>query len=60
VFQTEASEHRFVPEVRTFDGGKGINYAEREDAFDRARNKAKCEGLGVVFVPCLNIESQKS
>jgi len=60
MFQSETGEHGFVPEIRALNGRKCVNDAECEDTFDRPRNETKSQGLGMVFVPCLNVEGQES
>ena len=34
------------------------NEAERQDTFDRAGDNTKCEDIGMVFLPCLDVERE--
>lgn len=57
----DSLQHGTVPETRTaLVGGKGEDRAESEDALDRARDEPQRQNLSVVFIPGLDVESQRS
>ena len=61
VWQSESRKHGLLPvATATFDSGDSVDDAEGQNAFDRARNKSQSEGVSVVLIPGLNVESQKS
>ena len=49
-----------MPEVGAFERGEEENDDDGQDAFDGAGNDAEGEGLGVVFVPGLDVEGEES
>jgi hypothetical protein len=61
LWYAEGAEHGLLPEVRaTHVTGEGIDEDENEDALDGSVNDAEREGLGVVFIPGLNVEGEES
>lgn len=49
-----------LPEAGSaFDGCKGVDKDQDQDAFDWAGYEAKCERLGVVFIPGLYVEGEE-
>jgi hypothetical protein len=53
-------EHRLLPEAGSaFNSCEGIDGDQDQDSFHGSRNQAESEGLGVVFVPGLNIKGEE-
>lgn len=44
-------EHVVLPDGRSEEGGQGIDDADEQDAFDRARKRREVECASVVFFP---------
>ena len=58
---TNGLKHRLLPEAPTsLDGSDSVDNAKSQDALNRARNQAKSQGLGIVFVPRLNVKRECS
>ena len=54
-------EHGLLPEAAAaLDCRDGEDDDQSQDTFNRARDYAKCESVRVIFVPCLDIESEKA
>lgn len=55
-----SSEHRLLPEgATTFNSRECVDGYEDEDTLHRSRYNAQRQGLGVIFIPCLHIESEE-
>jgi hypothetical protein len=61
VGQSKSRKHGLLPvAATTLDGSDGVDDAEGQDAFDRAGHQSQSQGVGVVLIPGLDVESQKS
>lgn len=59
--KAESAEHALLPDVSAAEeAGEGVDKDEDEDAFDGAVDDAEGEGLGVVFIPGLDVEGEES
>lgn len=61
MWNAHRSEHGLLPETcAAFDGCESIHGDEDQDSFHRTRNQTKSQGMGMVLLPSLDIESKKS
>lgn len=61
VRHTESGEHGLLPiAAATLDGSDSVDDAESQDAFDGTGDQAQGEGVRVVLIPGLDVESQES
>ena len=59
-WNANCAEHRLLPEATTsHDARKCVYQCQDDDSFHGARDYAESEGLRVVFVPGLNVESKE-
>lgn len=59
LLNSQTLQHRSLPEATAANVcGHGIDNAEGQDAFDRARHYAKRECLRIVLVPRLDVKGK--
>lgn len=61
LFDAESGQHGLLPEAAsTHDGGECVDNAQGQDALYGTGDKTQSESLGVVFIPGLDVECEKS
>lgn len=60
LLDTNRLEHGLLPEAAASQiRSQGIHNAKGDDTFNWSRNDAESERVGVVFIPSLDIESER-
>ena len=61
ILQSQAFEHGPLPKATTTkECSEGVHDTKREDAFNWPRDDSKGQSVGVVFIPSLDVERQRS
>jgi hypothetical protein len=61
ILQSQAFEHGALPKATTTkECSEGVHDAKREDAFNWPRDDSEGQSVGVVFIPSLDVERQRS
>lgn len=57
---TQSRKGCLMPEAASCGGGNTINRAENQNSLDRSGDNAQGKGMGMVLLPCLDVESENS